>query len=968
MTTIPGINTINTDNSNNNGDKSNKGNDNINNNDDKVGEMENDKILPGKSRLVTRFSKQIKIGRPKKRSTIIHSPRKLTNEQRNFIIRKLIKKNEFEATQLSKVTDELYSSLMKRLATQNTIQTLAKQRTIDNHSLQKQMSNLQDELDEEKHRRKEQALIELENFNNSNEIITKSSTLPIPNTNTRIASFGKKKHASARNIWNSELPTIHSVPIDAQLEDESENGNENGNDQDSNSEHMHGVNDDDEVKEGKDMKDIKDTNNIYVGSKFKYNMENENINEGVNYNNNIEENNIENSTEMQINGATAVSLATKGNKLGLIDVYAMEKQESIQIFGESSQNLNGSTSIINNNTSMFNPTTTTTSAVRDQSIIGICFTLSLSQLQRKIFVTLLGIVMMVCGILVLGLFFNFVDDIYFNHCIKPNDKLIENNPELLYFDQACTKKVVNIFDNDNPCNCRGLRLHTIDYDYSNNRMNYSHLDAIFSKWTMLEAVYIDNYGYHTQLPSSSTSVDLCYNFTSSILKNFYHLRILNVDYLDVAMIDDSINHNLKNLEVLRMYWNTAESVYIPWQALGNIEKMQALYFHTIYHEISDIDDSICNLKQLSFLQFAALLLLNSFPIDCFDNWHNLKYFHLLWLPSTQYINPKLWVLSNIRTIIIQYTEINDTSFNNDYFKENGFSSSLDSVYFTGDGICSNTSLLSILGTSTNSLNEDYYWMKTFIDQFNPCLDPCNGTNFFQCRPFIFGDGKCDSECDNEECFWDSGDCNQLCDCDKELWFNDKCDIECNTTDCDYDFGHCVTSSNDTCFTSNFVNSYSWNDDYNYNYSNSSDNLTLSCYIQWKNDAWCDLMCLNEECGYDSNQCSECTGLCYDWGKLLMNIVAGYDENGSPDIITENEVCGPWTGIKSILVARGVDIYENCTDLFTAGDINGNGLMGLYELLVLSADFSGIGASIYPQKKLEQIDCSACLTNSTLYYV
>ena len=135
------------------------------------------------------------------------------------------------------------------------------------------------------------------------------------------------------------------------------------------------------------------------------------------------------------------------------------------------------------------------------------------------------------------------------------------------------------------------------------------------------------------------------------------------------------------------------------------------------------------------------------------------------------------------------------------------------------------------------------------------------------------DGTCQGQCNTHDCNWDGGDCNQLCQCDTDLWLNDKCDENCNTTDCIYDFYDCVdfirgdvwsSDNNQTCFeTSSNSSNYS---DSNYNYNMSIIERQI-CYNAWIDDEWCYANCNNIYCNYDHESvllhcCSRNCHRCY----------------------------------------------------------------------------------------------------------
>ena len=72
----------------------------------------------------------------------------------------------------------------------------------------------------------------------------------------------------------------------------------------------------------------------------------------------------------------------------------------------------------------------------------------------------------------------------------------------------------------------------------------------------------------------------------------------------------------------------------------------------------------------------------------------------------------------------------------------------------------------------------------------------------------------------------------------------------------------------------------------------------------------------------------------------------------------------------MLNAEIAEIYDNCTLWFQDGDTNKNGYIGFQETI---KNFAAIGIFGFSGSKLDiiksnQINCTACLSNLTLYYL
>ena len=132
-------------------------------------------------------------------------------------------------------------------------------------------------------------------------------------------------------------------------------------------------------------------------------------------------------------------------------------------------------------------------------------------------------------------------------------------------------------------------------------------------------------------------------------------------------------------------------------------------------------------------------------------------------------------------------------------------------------------------------------LKQFINQTDACDYHCDRWSFdkFICSPFNWQNGVCNEECNVGECFYDGGDCNQLCfyngesECSSvNLFDNGLCDIGCNTSVCDYDKYECINSHSSISFPANM--SYC-NENVNSSIANSSNSMFYNrslCDVTW----------------------------------------------------------------------------------------------------------------------------------------
>ena len=161
-------------------------------------------------------------------------------------------------------------------------------------------------------------------------------------------------------------------------------------------------------------------------------------------------------------------------------------------------------------------------------------------------------------------------------------------------------------------------------------------------------------------------------------------------------------------------------------------------------------------------------------------------------------------------------------------------------------------------------------LREFLNDTNACYEVCddNTVNRFECAPFEWQNGVCNEECNVEDCNFDGGDCNQLCETESQgncysfgLFANGICDNECNISSCDYDKYECIP------YTSNIINASEIVFDINMTYcdininnttTTTNNNNTNQCPIFWVNDGWCDEYCYQSDSCYNDGQDCSCS--------------------------------------------------------------------------------------------------------------
>ena len=630
---------------------------------------------------------------------------------------------------------------------------------------------------------------------------------------------------------------------------------------------------------------------------------------------------------------------------------------------------------------------------------------STTQRNRKMIVAGCGIEFIVIGILILVFFIGFIENDYKNKCFyNPNlddhdinntknnstsnsNQWFESHVELKHFDTNCYYKVVNMF-RDYPCNCRQY-IHTsdndnIDNDHDSDACSPEMVELMFLNFEDLQNIYFVG------------DANEEYYFTKEMLSNLKYLQIWNMENAPINHIWSSEGTSkLNNLEIFRWVSTrsyTGTNTSIPFKGFAKLDKMKAIDISGAANLANEeIPDDICNLKQMRLFDINYAPYVRYIPYDCIaSNWKELRFMKFETFPHISYITPDIWNLPNLQTVMLTNNAftISGKSFDFDTF--DGFSNSLMKIWLASTtGVCNNGSVIinnteyqgfgylskylnsssnsNSIGFSMDDVDNDDSRLLEFIQTFDPCAATCLAVSI-SCSADSWQNGVCSGECDREECDYDGGDCNQLCDCDYGKWFNNKCDIECNTTQCHWDFDQCIPTpaGNETCNLMNITVTQSIYSHYSYN---NTDNIaiTIPCYESWIDDTWCDGSCNVESCDYDGGWCNGCStdGQCgYIW-TALSTIPPDEGSVYGSDLFTQKRVCD-----YKDLVAYFFDEWDeadNCSDIFNVIDLNDNGFLGYYEILQYFAFHLGLTTYSHWQDKALQLDCSECLDNSSYYY-
>ena len=220
------------------------------------------------------------------------------------------------------------------------------------------------------------------------------------------------------------------------------------------------------------------------------------------------------------------------------------------------------------------------------------------------------------------------------------------------------------------------------------------------------------------------------------------------------------------------------------------------YLKTSLNGLQSIPEDICKLHQLRALELDGESM-ESIPL-CLGEMTQLK---ALWVDACLQLTDVPLSIFNLPDIIelslfnanIDYLSLlafnipdgmvtNDTEAIHEWFADHFHPNSLEDTTFwmSLNAICYE--------------DDDVFPLK--LREFvratctgNPCADERGDVEAQFCTPRQLGDGKCHERCQHNGCYWDYGDCAQLCfaeqltNCSFAKFSNDRCDEGCNNKYC-----------------------------------------------------------------------------------------------------------------------------------------------------------------------------------------
>eukprot|EP01083_Nonionella_stella_P016728 46723_1 len=546
-------------------------------------------------------------------------------------------------------------------------------------------------------------------------------------------------------------------------------------------------------------------------------------------------------------------------------------------------------------------------------------------------------------------------------------KMLTSHPELYLWDKCMYKVYPFAFDEQYKCQCR---VFVVDWNrlQSTESQRRSHLnltqETILNKtlhrWHMLEK-------FHTAgtIDVPQTGLDVTSSFYKSV-----HMKAFDWRDIYITDVEDGISawNEMEYLAFVETQWITR----LPAD-FGQLHSIQYLYLEKT--GLSEIGNTFCDLKQLRVLQIKYELKIDSIP-HCIATLRKLL---AIWIDVTSLTKIPL-ELFNLPQLLqlslfngnIDYDHLID--YNNESL-EISFNSNT-TAWLTWNPICDEIQLLPpALQTVFNKSCEPH-----------PCglYSSWYYENNF-CPPRLLGDGRCDSGCEKQNCYWDHGDCAQLCfapqltNCTYSKLTNGQCDDGCNNEFCSYynlwqnarepnelplhggshgaaDLFHCPTNytseigynfSADACSSTHSV----------YVDPNVDPSSYYECKETFIGDGACDDVCRSYQCLYDGGDCDEGNGC--KQGSNCYNVYLVWTAVVPPGVhkINFTYACAEVWPKAQLFTGHNPG---DCMTILKAEDYNHDHHLNMREFLVITAYFMQSDL-----RSWRQINCSQCIDSK--YY-
>eukprot|EP01083_Nonionella_stella_P054264 143311_1 len=545
-------------------------------------------------------------------------------------------------------------------------------------------------------------------------------------------------------------------------------------------------------------------------------------------------------------------------------------------------------------------------------------------------------------------------------------QLLQRNPELFFWNKCLYK--VYPFRASNECQCRVL---VIDWNQTisttrerNTYFNLTQpiiLSNMLRHWSQLEK-------FRTHKKEQTSSLE-----GTKLTKAMFvarHMKAFEWTFARISCIERGIS-DWTQLEYFRL-----RDVTLPFGISNDFNGLTSMkYLSFEGNGLQTIPDSICDLVNLEVLHIQMEVYIQSIP-HCISNLTQLHQLNIENCLSLTKIPLSVFNLPTLASLSLFHNQISLESL----IQYNAPNNLSHMILFD---ISSKIKAEEELFLSLNPIcNETRVWFASELHDLMskachyPCPDPDNSVDSQFCSPTLFGNGKCDPQCDNGKCYSDGGDCVQLCfspltNCTYDLYTNDVCDQECNNDYCldyyDQEFDHPKVTDfmgpdrmhckyhnysdefiiayalpNVTCYESNSIY---------LDLDREKHDLVSRCNEQWIADGLCDDLCRTDECLQDGDDCGPGSCLANSC-KYIHDAWVGFIGRWTY-VVNISYFCGPI--MKAGEIVFGKDAPLDCiedTDLY---DWNNDGFVNFREFTYLAYWFGG-GFT----QKGKQINCSECV--------
>ena len=487
------------------------------------------------------------------------------------------------------------------------------------------------------------------------------------------------------------------------------------------------------------------------------------------------------------------------------------------------------------------------------------------------------------------------------------------------------------------------------------------IESALIHWDMLEIMYIED---------SSARVSMSLNDSSHY--NSIYLKILHVKDITIEALGNDID-KWENLE----YFYLSHAHFTQWP--NSFNKLNQISFFKIEDSyVETLPPNLCSMINLrafsiygSFTHYSSLASVYNHDLpNCIVNLDKLQ--SIVFLYAKIHSFPVgLFNMPSIAEVGFVFTEATLDSFlsvirdtiNSNPNAEFTWNDPSQTVYFFSSSYAC-TEYNSRTYNQTVQDSAEFEVFKQFMANTNACQDVCDAHSIqkLHCLPFEWGNGVCNEECNGATCYFDGGDCHQLCqeyspNCtnflDLNLFGNGVCDIGCNTTYCGYDNYQCIDNNFNITFPKNMsycnINVTSTSDQDEIQMSSDTSRL---CDTEWVGDNWCDNNCLTSDaCFNDDNDCvcqtsvdleSNCQSMMGWWSLVAATNQVSLDRDS---------VCAVWTFVidygynaDSLVLSSSLEtaaakalleyIYSqpNCTNGFNGLNINNDQFIDVTEFI------------------------------------